>query len=156
MAAPSKLNQKLIDDLCHYISRGVAIKYATDAIGISTECYHRWLKEGFNEKKDNEGNENYTPSIKVLFYDAITKVKANFIMEAIENIKKAGATRKNWAANTWLLERLYQSGYSKDGIEVQQLARDIDEIKRILFGDIDPANQHHKASEQSEDNQDAD
>lgn len=150
MPPASKLTQKTIDDLVHYISRGVAIKYATDAVGISTETYHRWMKEGFNLKKEWEEDKKTEKPLLVAFYESITKVKTDFIQEAIENIKKAGATRKNWQANTWLLERLYQSGYSKDGIEVQQLARDIDEIKRILFGDLDPNNARNESTEQSE------
>jgi hypothetical protein len=137
--APSKLTQKLIDELSHYISRGVAVKYAVDAVGISQECYYRWIREGAKFKE--EGWEGEKPP-QAYFYETITKIKADFIQEAIENIKKAGATRKNWQANTWLLEKLYSGGYGKDSTEVLQLAKDIEEIKRILFADIDPMNQH--------------
>jgi len=140
--APSKLSQKLIDELCHYISRGVAVKYAVDAVGISQETYYRWLKEGFNfsESWDEDSKETKPPQLA--FYETICRVKADFIQEAVENIKKAGRTNKNWQANSWLLEKLYSGGYGKDSTEVLQLAKDIEEIKRILFADIDPMSQH--------------
>lgn len=129
---PSKLNKKIIKELAHYISRGVAIKYAVDAVGISTETYSRWFNEG---KRDYANN---TPSLQSEFYVVISKIKADFIQKAIERIEKAGKSSKNWQANTWLLERLYQGGYGRDSAEIEQLAKDIEQIKNILFNDIDP------------------
>lgn len=131
---PSKLNKKMIKDLCHYIERGVAIKYATDAVGISTETYHAWINKGRSDLANN------IPSLHAEFSDAVAKIKAKFISSAIEKIKKAGQSKKNWQANTWLLERLYQGGYGRDSAEVEQLAKDIEQIKNILFNDIDPNN----------------
>ena len=134
MAAPEKICQKIIDDLVHYISRGVAIKYATAASGIDESTYYAWIKKG---KRGDDENPLYEE-----FSKRIADCQAEFIREAIENIKKAGATRKNWQANTWLLEKLYAGGYGKDSMEVMQLARDMDEIKRILGAELDPGNKH--------------
>lgn len=148
LGADSKLTQKLIDDLAHHISRGVAIKYACPACGIHRDTFHRWMVKGERDKL----NEEETPHS--LLFDTISKVKSQFIQEAIENIKKAGRSNKNWQANSWLLEKLYSAGYGKDSLEVQNLARDIDEIKRILGADADAVNQHTRkddnAQEESE------
>jgi hypothetical protein len=133
----SKLTPKLIDELAHHIRRGVAIKYACPACGIHRDTFHRWMVRG--EKDKLEGLE--TPHS--MLFDTISKVRTDFIQEAIENIKKAGRTNKNWQANTWLLERLYSAAYGKDSEDVQKLSRDIDEIKRILGGEAEPSNYHN-------------
>lgn len=136
MPAPSKCTDQIISEITHYVKRGVAVKYAAEASGISEDCFHLWMKRG---KKDHE-DEN--PSQYCKFFRSIAKVRAEFVQEAIENIKKAGRSSKNWQANSWLLEKLYGAGYGKDSNEVVQLAKDIEEIKRILFSDIDPNSQH--------------
>jgi len=144
MAAPFKINDKIIDDLIHHISRGVAIKYAAPACGINPDTFYKWMKQG------EEDFANGETTLHSRLYDTISKSKSKFIQEAIENIKKAGRTNKNWQANTWLLEKLYSAGYGKDSIEVQNLARDIDEIKRILGAEADPINQHSGSNHHAE------
>lgn len=132
----SKLTPKIIDELAHHIRRGVAIKYAAPACGIHRDSFHRWMVKGEKDK------ENGLETPHSMLFDTISKVRSDFIQEAIENIKKAGRTNKNWQANTWLLEKLYSAGYGKDSIEVQKLSQDIEEIKRILGAEADPINQH--------------
>lgn len=127
---PTKCTNEMIKALSNYIANGVAIKYAVDAVGISEDCFYKWMKLG-REDKAIEKPSNYRK-----FFESITKIRADFISEAIENIKKSGKSRKNWQANTWLLEKLYSAGYGKDSVEVQQLFKDIEEIKRILGADL--------------------
>lgn len=135
---PTKLNKSIIDELAHYIKRGVAIKYAAPASGISEDCFHRWMANGREDKQNDE------TTLAREFYETISKIRAEFIQEAIDNIKKAGRTNKNWQANSWLLEKLYSAAYGKDTAEVQKLSQDIEEIKRILGADADPVNHHNE------------
>lgn len=145
---PFKICDKIIDDLIHHVTRGVAVKYAAPACGINPDTYYRWMKQGEEDILNGE------TTLYGRLYDTISKAKSQFIQEAIENIKKAGRSNKNWQANSWLLEKLYSAGYGKDSLEVQNLARDIDEIKRILGADADAVNQHTRkddnAQEESE------
>lgn len=142
MVAPTKLNQKLIDELIHHINRGVAIKYAAPACGINTATYYNWMHKG---EKDTEKGEN---TLESRLFDSISKAKSDFIQTAIANIQKAGRTSKNWQANTWLLERLYAAAYGKEAEEVQKLAKDIETIKEILGANADPFSQHTKGDEE--------
>lgn len=136
---PSKCTPETIQKLADYIRAGVAIKYAAEACGISPDAFHLWMREG---KKDFESENPHTAYAN--FFTTIAGIRAEFIKEAVDNIKKAGRTNKNWQANTWLLEKLYAAGYGKDSTEVLQLAKDMEQIKRILGAELDPTNAHNQ------------
>lgn len=106
---------KLIAD----IARGIPIKIATAAAGISDKTFQNWL-DGRPE-----------------FAQALASEKQNVIMEALTAIKGCTTKEREFRQLTWFLETVYRDYFAPPdkGFHLTQnnlVLGDLDEARRIL------------------------
>lgn len=89
-----RLNPVLVEAIESALIAGNSDKTTCDLVGISHDCFFRWLREG---------QEDDAPEYKRSFYDRIRKAQAQCINRNVLVIQQA--SRKNWTAAAWFLER---------------------------------------------------
>jgi len=90
----SKLTKELITQISDLLIQGNCVNWVCDYVGISEDCFYRWLKEGETASKK---------SLKYEFYESIKESKAQAQIEMVKQIKEGSKKNPKWAA--WYLER---------------------------------------------------
>ena len=103
-----KLNKALIDEYCTYIENGMTVVDSCNLCGISKESFYRWLREA--EAKDDFGRPIPKYALQRELKGAVEKAQASFKAFHVQSIIKA--SRRNWTASAWLLERKYPEEYA--------------------------------------------
>ena len=96
MGRPSKLNEELIAKMYEKIKKGLPVHYACDLFSITYQSHLNWLQQG--EYDMNAGLE----SLEAQYFDAIKKAQAEYVDDAIADIKSG---RPGWQGAAWCLER---------------------------------------------------
>lgn len=96
MARPSKLDEKLIEDLYQEIKQGLPVTYACDLFSITQPSYNNWMRQG--EQDLNDGLDTLFST----FFLTIKKAQSEYVREAIQDIKSG---RPGWQGAAWCLER---------------------------------------------------
>ncbi len=95
MARPTKLTLEVERRLVHAISQGVPYKAACEYAGISYQTFLNWKKRA---QSDDDGRF-------IEFFDHIQKARGQAAVLLLTEIEKA--TKRNWRAAAWKLERMY-------------------------------------------------
>jgi hypothetical protein len=105
---PTVLTEQLIADICAYIEKGVPLKYAAHANGITEEALAKW------DRKGREDVANDRKTIHSRLVAARERAHAKFLStQAMVVMKHAvgfdtrdgGRREGDWRAGAWLLER---------------------------------------------------
>ena len=98
LGRPSQLTPKLKKDFLDAIAAGSHYEPACAYVGISYTTFREWMQRGQGEHKTRKANQEYAD-----FAEAVQYAEAKGEISAIAAIR--GATKKEWRAASWLLER---------------------------------------------------
>lgn len=90
---PTKLTDEMQERICENIRRGLGYREAAVAAGISERTFYNWKSRGENAKS----------GIHLQFLQALQEAEAIAELVLLEIIQNA--TKKDWRAATWILER---------------------------------------------------
>lgn len=116
--AKSKLTDELIDEFCTYIENGMSNHDAIDLCDITDTTFYRWLREADERGPKGEKPQKYKMQRKLKA--AIPKAAAAFKAYHVQVITRA--SKKNWQASAWMLERKFPDEYGRgvDRYMIQQ------------------------------------
>jgi transposase len=122
MSRPTKLTPDIQVKIVDALKLGNYIETASALAGISKNTVYDWLKRGAREKERVENNSNAKyrkeefPFVK--FSDAVQKAMAEAEMRDLLVI--ANASKNDWKASAWRLERRYPAKWGRrDHIEAE-------------------------------------
>lgn len=121
---PSRYSTELVDEMCRYIETGVPTADACVMAGISKATYYYW-KAG-----------KYISQQQLLeFLDRIeeaeSKRKANFVIQI------AKASKDDWRAGAWYLERVYPQEFAK--VNKLQIEGELKHLHELSNAELDQA-----------------
>lgn len=109
------LNYKLIKVICEMTESGMFDKHIAESIGVSEVTWHNWKRAGKAIQQRTIDDISYKPTereqLYLDFYNSLSKAYATAEIKAIEQIKDA--SKKDWKAAAWFLERRYKGNWSK-------------------------------------------
>jgi hypothetical protein len=105
---PTLCTPEATAEVARYVTRGLPVKTAARAAGVSVRSINDWLVRG------KAGEEPYAD-----FYEAIELAKAEFMAVHVSVIDEAGRTKGNWQASAWLLERRSRAFVKKEQTEAK-------------------------------------
>lgn len=112
MARKTKITPELIDEICTYIENGNNYEDTLDMVGVATTTFYRWLQEADTGINGNNPKKPATDlKLKRELKEGIKKAEAAFKAFHIQNITKA--SKKEWQASAWILERRYPKEFAK-------------------------------------------
>ena len=117
---PSKLNEKLIEDMYEIIKDGLPIKYACDLFYITQKSFENWMNQGQADVNSE------VESLYANFFLRIKNAQAVYVYEAGKDIKSG---RAGWQGAAWWLERTRQ-----DFMPKQQIQADEDGKVTVVIG----------------------
>lgn len=92
---PTTLNDKVQQEICEKLARGVTLKYAAESSGIPYETATGWRRRGCAEQD----------TIYSTFAQLTQKAMAEGVVTRLGKIEQAGNDGA-WQAHAWTLERL--------------------------------------------------
>ncbi len=101
----SSLTKEVYECIVYNMKMGCSMVAAANNAGITRQSLYNWLKKG----KENKGGEIY----RQLYLD-ILKSKSDTEIILVGNIIEA--SRDNWNAAAWLLERINPKMYGKQRV----------------------------------------
>lgn len=112
MGRPTLLTPELQKEICRYIENGNSIQNSCILCGISESSYHEWVRIG---KEDQASKKN---SVYSEFMESTIAARAKNKAWHIQNITQA--SKKDWKASAWYMERVYHKEFGrKDSLKVQ-------------------------------------
>lgn len=112
-AAP-KLTRELADQLVALLRAGNYIAVAVRAAGISRPLFYQWLDRGASDApEDAEYAE---------LRERVDEAKAHAEARSVAAI--ANASRDNWQAAAWLLERMYPERWGRVSVRMRDTSTD--------------------------------
>lgn len=112
MPMKPKICKELVDEILTYKENGISDKDICDMVGIHQATFYAWLKEA------ETGIDYHNPARKAQYLDlkrelseGLKRAQAAFKAYHIQNITKA--SRKNWQASAWMLERMYPKEFGR-------------------------------------------
>lgn len=112
MPRKPKINREMVDEILTYKENGISDKDICDMVGIHQSTFYDWLKEA-ETGKDSHNPNRKAPclELKVELADGLKKAQAAFKAYHIQNITKA--SKRNWQASAWMLERMYPKEFGR-------------------------------------------
>ena len=120
MGRPTKLTSEVVDAVTKAIADGVPQRTAAALAGVSESTLQNWLKAG---------RERTTVAF-VQFLERVKKARAEAVAVAIANINRA--SRRDWRAAAWWLERMHPDQYGSDRRRVRELVKLVESLERQL------------------------
>src|SRR5699024_6181834 len=109
------LTSEMIELICELIASGKFDKEVASIIGVSEVSWHNWKRRGKEIQEKLQANDSYKLTTReqlyLDFYESLNKAYAKAEMEAINDIRQA--SKKDWRAAAWFLERRYRWNWSK-------------------------------------------
>ena len=109
------LTKEKIKVICELIESGMFDSHVADAIGVSEVSWHNWKRRGKELQLKVEENENITlterEQLYLDFYQSLNKAYATAEINAINSIKQA--TKEDWRAAAWYLERRFRGNWGR-------------------------------------------
>ena len=107
---PTVLNRAMLEAVVDLLKRGNYITTTAKAVGISPVTIGAWVKKGHDlAELDRELDE--TEQLFVEFSVEVEKARAFAEIQHVENIRQA--SRENWTASAWWLERTNPKEWGK-------------------------------------------
>lgn len=91
-----KLDDELLEKMYQKIKQGLPVNYTCDLFGITYQSHFNWLRQGEADVT------NQVESIYARYFYTIKKAQAEYVDEAIQDIKSG---RPGWQGAAWCLER---------------------------------------------------
>jgi len=111
LGRPSKLTAELIKNIQNWLRMGYFVEDAARMAGISKGTLYNWLEKGRLEREDG------IQSLHVDFLDSLEKARAEAEGIFLSSIKTA-ASRGQWQAAAWWLERSFDKWSKPQKIEM--------------------------------------
>lgn len=117
MGRPTKLSDKVQRDLLDALGAGAYLDTAAHFAGIHPATFHRWLKTGANLAMDLENDKPIPPERMIReegylqFREAVKAALSRFELGNLATIQSA--SKKQWQAAAWLLERRFTDRYGR-------------------------------------------
>ena len=112
MARSSKISKELVDEILTYKENGLSDKDICDMVGIEDATFYRWLKEAETEIDGNNPNRKASNlELKKDLREGLKRARVAFKAFHIQNITKA--SKKEWTASAWILERMYPKEFGR-------------------------------------------
>jgi len=104
------LNKELINQICVFIENGNANKDACSFVGISEATFYSWIvsAEEILAGKKRKSKKNV---IYLEFLESLKGAEAKFRAFHVGNIN--AASKKEWTASAWMLERRYPKEFGR-------------------------------------------
>lgn len=112
MPMKPKISKELVDEICTYKENGLSDADICDMCLISKGSFYAWLQEA-EKIKNGELKQEEVPyaDLKLELADGLKRAKVAFKAFHIQNITKA--SKKNWQASAWMLERFYPKEFGR-------------------------------------------
>ena len=108
----SKINKEVVDEILTYKENGLSDKDICDMVGIDQATFYRWLREAETEIDGNNPERRASNlELKKELSQGLKRAQAAFKAYHIQNITKA--SRKEWTASAWMLERMYPKEFGR-------------------------------------------
>ena len=107
---PSILNQAMADAIVDLLKRGNYISTAAKAVGINPVTIGSWVRKG-NELAELDRELDATEQLFVDFAVEVEKARAFAEVTHVENIRQA--SKDNWTASAWWLERTNPNSWGR-------------------------------------------
>lgn len=111
LGRPSKLNAELIKNIQNWLRMGYFVEDAARMAGISKGTLYNWVEKGRLEREEG------IQSLHVDFLDSLEKARAEAEGIFLSSIKTA-ASRGQWQAAAWWLERSFDKWSKPQKIEM--------------------------------------
>lgn len=112
---PTKLNKQIIEEIALMVKLGNYIETASAFAGISKVTLYEWMKRGRRELErvnDGKGRKiRKSEELYVEFLNAIEQAMAEAEVRDVQTIYNA--TKIDWKASAWRLERKYPDRWGK-------------------------------------------
>lgn len=122
MGRPTKLTPERMKRIVDAIRAGNYLDTAAEYGGISHQTFYNWMDRGRTEKERVEGDGRTKvredEAIFVEFFESVTRARAEAETRNVALIQQA--SREDWRAAAWFLERSFQERWGKK----QQLVGD--------------------------------
>ena len=146
MARSPKISKDLVDEILTYKENGLSDKDICDMVGIAQQTLYRWLKDAeTGVDTDNPARPASDLELKRELSDGLKRAQTAFKAYHIQQITKA--SRKNWQASAWILERMFPKEFSRIDRQIALMAdtkRDNGMLEEILdyLGMVDNSDVH--------------
>ena len=138
MARATRLTPQLIEEITLYVENGNSNLDACLLAGISESSFYQWLKVA---EKPDEYPQRYA-RLCLKFKEALNVALAKFKQYHVANINTA--SRTNWQASAWMLERKFALEFDrkmeivgKDGEALEPVKIYLPDNGRRVAGDGD-------------------
>lgn len=108
---PTKLTPEVTEKFLTALKAGSYIETAAAYAGIHKDTLYEWLKKGSRDQA-----EGHSRTSAALFSDAVGKAMADCEMVDLATIRKA--SKMNWQAAAWRLERRFPDRWGRRSFEV--------------------------------------
>jgi len=116
---PSALTPDVQRRVCEAVSAGNTRHDSAEYAGIGESTLRAWLAKGKRQRRGKFRS----------FLAAVKKAEADAVVRNVAIIQKAA--NKTWQAAAWWLERKRPADWSQTRELVQQLAREVQELKKL-------------------------
>lgn len=108
---PSKLNEKLIEDMYKVVREGLPLRYAADMFSVTANSLYNWMNKGETDIA------NEVDSLEAEFFDTIKKAQAEYVYETSIDIRSG---KPGWQGAAWWLERTRQDFMPKQEVVAEE------------------------------------
>lgn len=121
MARSPKISKDLVDEILTYKENGLSDKDICDMVGIAQQTFYRWLKDAeTGVDTDNPSRPASDLELKQELSEGLKRAQAAFKAYHIQQITKA--SKKNWTASAWILERMFPKEFSRIDRQIALMA----------------------------------
>ena len=113
MANKPKLTTELIAEFCKWISDGLSVKDTCDIVGVSQTTFYRWQTEAETGFKDGKEERGVAVNIKLKKQLCEDIKKAYSKYKAVHIARINEASKNEWQASAWMLERKFPDEFAK-------------------------------------------
>lgn len=107
-----KLTKELVDEILTYKENGLTDADICDMVCIGKSTFYLWLQDAEKISKGEANVEDVAAGeLKLELMEGLKKAQVAFKAYHIQNITKA--SRKNWQASAWMLERFYPKEFGR-------------------------------------------
>ncbi len=100
--------------------KGLPITFAGPRVGLHESTVRNWMRWGKAGKSPQY----------VAFFTAVKRAQAEYVLSCVSEIKTHGAN--SWQALAWLLERMHRDEFGGDKLEINQLKKELRELRQLL------------------------
>ena len=124
---PSELTPELKERFLSAIAAGSHYEPACAYAGIAYSTFREWMQRGIGTNRRRASNQEYAD-----FAEAVQGAEAKGELSAIASIR--GASKDDWRAAAWMLERRHSDRWASTQKVKVQVEQAVDAELNLLFG----------------------